>query len=73
MTPTLPTSREPLRVMPGGCIKTSSGVLIGCAYQRPAPVISRDGERIQEALLDKRTEKPLSLPARLAGAVWGWL
>ena len=34
-------------------VRTSTGVLIGCAYRRPMPQPSADAERIQSALLAK--------------------
>ena len=48
------------------CVPTSTGLLIGCAYRRPMPQPSADGERIQAALLAK--------PARRASDGWAfWL
>ena len=47
-------------------VRTSTGVLIGCAYRRPMPQSSADAERIQAALLAK--------PARRASDGWAfWL
>ena len=47
-------------------VRTSTGVLIGCAYRRPMPQPSADAERIQAALLAK--------PARRASDGWAfWL
>ena len=34
-------------------VRTSTGLLIGCAYRRPMPQPSADAERIQSALLAK--------------------
>ena len=48
------------------CVRTSTGLLIGCAYRRPMPQPSADEERIQTALLAK--------PARRASDGWAfWL
>ena len=47
-------------------VRTSTGVLIGCAYRRPMPQPSADAERIQAALLAK--------PARRTSDGWAfWL
>ena len=47
-------------------VRTSTGLLIGCAYRRPMPQPSTDAERIQAALLAK--------PARRASDGWAfWL
>ena len=47
-------------------VRTSIGVLIGCAYRRPMPQPSTDAERIQAALLAK--------PKRRASEGWAfWL
>ena len=47
-------------------VRTSTGVLIGCAYRRPMPQPSADAERIQRALLAK--------PKRRASEGWAfWL
>lgn len=35
------------------CVRTSTNLLIGCAYRRPMPQPSADAERIQSALLAK--------------------
>lgn len=52
--------------------RTKSGVVVGCLYQRPAPRHDRDALRLQEALLDPRTAKPLPPVARVLGAFWNW-
>lgn len=46
---------------------------IGLCFIRPAMRIEGDMRPLQIALLDKRSAQPLSLLARVAGAVWGWL
>lgn len=47
-------------------VRTSTNILIGCAYRRPMPQPSADAERIQAALLAK--------PARRASHDWAfWL
>jgi len=47
-------------------VRTSTNILIGCAYRRPMPQPSADAERIQAALLAK--------PARRASDGWAfWL
>ena len=47
-------------------VRTSTNILIGCAYRRPMPQPSADAERIQSALLAK--------PARRASDGWAfWL
>lgn len=40
-------------------VRTSTGVLIGCAYRRPMPQPSADAERIQAALLAKPARRNL--------------
>lgn len=40
-------------------VRTSTGVLIGCAYRRPMPQPSTDAERIQAALLAKPKRRNL--------------
>lgn len=49
------------------------GILIGSRWsQRPAP-IAPDAERLQSALLERRTAAPLPVLQRMAGAIWRWL
>jgi hypothetical protein len=52
---------------------TRSGLVIGAAYQRPAPAATRDHEHLQAALLEPRTARPVSGLHKLAGRLWGWL
>lgn len=54
-------------------ITTPAGVRIGCAYQRPMPRTDRDHEKLQAALLEPRTARPVSPAQRLAGAIVRWL
>lgn len=53
-----------------GYVLDTGKVLIGCAYTHRPPVATRDGETLQEALLDPRTAKPLTPMQRIAGALW---
>lgn len=48
-------------------------VQIGLIYVRPMPAIYGDDLRLQSALLDKRTAKPLNAFKRLVFAAWRWL
>lgn len=53
------------------CLDTGRVVIGSCHMPRP-PVCTRDGETLQEALLEPRTAtKPTTL-ARVAGALWSW-
>lgn len=45
-------------------------VLIGCAYQPRPPRMDRDAQRIQAALLDQRTARPLPPVLAALGALW---
>lgn len=51
---------------------TSKGIVIGGAWQRPMPALAPDAERLQAALLDKRTSAPRPILMRLVGAFWRW-
>ncbi len=52
---------------------TATGLRIGIAYvPRPASV-DGDAQRVQSALLEPRTAKPLPIATRLLGAIWRWL
>lgn len=51
---------------------TRTGLVIGGAWVRPMPIPSPDAERLQAALLERRTSRPRPWYMRLAGAVWGW-
>lgn len=53
------------------CLDTGAVVIGRCHIPRP-PVATRDGETLQEALLEPRTAKPASALARVAGALWSW-
>lgn len=53
------------------CVHTGA-VAIGCLHQPRPPVATKDGERLQEALLEPRTAQPASALARVAGALWSW-
>lgn len=56
-----------------GYVIDTGKCLIGRAYTPPPPrIVSRDAERIQAALLDARTARPLPLMQRIAGAIWRW-
>lgn len=57
-----------------GYVLDTGKCLIGRAYTPPPPrIVSRDAERIQAALLDARTARPLPLMQRVLGAVVAWL
>lgn len=63
-----------LREVPIGsrwCIDTDRVVIGRCHIPRP-PVAARDGETLQEALLEPRTSHPRPLSLRLLGAFWSW-
>lgn len=51
------------------CVDTGKVVIGRCHIPRPA-VCTRDGETLQEALLEPRTASPRPLIARIAGAAW---
>lgn len=53
---------------------SGGGVLIGCAHQprRHPHDFTVNEERLQSALLEPRTAKPLPLLQRIAGAVCRW-
>jgi hypothetical protein len=54
-------------------VATRAGVLIGAAYiPQPAPT-SDDAQRLQSALLDPHTARPLSFPRRIWRAIVRWL
>lgn len=70
--PTLPEAyRAPRQVRRG--LQTCRLLVIGSAYTPPPPAMSQDAELAQAALLEPRTARPLSVPARIFGAVWRWL
>ena len=52
---------------------TPTGIQIGLLHQPAMPTIQGDALRLQAALLEKRTARPLSPLMRAAGRVWGWL
>lgn len=52
---------------------TRAGVCIGIAHQPRPAAADRDAQRLQDALLERRTAAPLTLLQRLAGAAWRWL
>lgn len=54
-------------------IQTRAGIKIGCAYTPPARPASDDAERIQSALLDPLTARPLPLVTRLYRRIAHWL
>lgn len=47
-------------------VRTRTGVVIGGAWRRPAPALSRSEELIQAALLDKKHPPPRPLWQRAA-------
>lgn len=53
-----------------GYVLDTGKVLIGCAYTPRPPVATRDGETLQEALLEPRTARPASVIARVASILW---
>lgn len=54
-------------------VGTPSGLRIGIAHiPRPEPV-QGDALRLQSALLEPRTARPLPWLAAIAGAIWRWL
>ncbi len=53
------------------CVDTGA-VVIGRCHVPRQPVATRDGETLQEALLDPRTAAPRPLLQRVAGALWSW-
>lgn len=52
---------------------TRAGIRIGCAYVPPPPSPSKDAQRLQAALLEPRTARPLPLLRRVAGVAWRFL
>lgn len=50
---------------------TDTGVVIG-RYAQPVPFVDPDAERLQAALLDKRTAKPRPVLMRALAAFWRW-
>jgi hypothetical protein len=67
----LPEDYRPARTV-NGRTRTCRWIEIGCAHQRPAAVITVDGEQLQSALLEPKTAKPLPLLQRFAGAMLRW-
>ena len=51
------------------CVDTGKVVIGRCHIPRPA-VCTRDGETLQEALLEPRTKQQPTPLARVAGALW---
>lgn len=51
-------------------VTTPAGITIGIAWQPPAPRLSRDHEHLQAALLEPRTERPLTGWRRFFGFFW---
>lgn len=69
--PTLPadyTAPVPMR----RTLRTCRGLYIGGAHAARMPGATRDGERLQAALLDPRASLPLTRFQRLLGAIWRW-
>lgn len=54
------------------CLDTGR-VVIGACHTPRMPVCTRDGETLQEALLEPRTAKPLSPIYAAVGKVVAWL
>ena len=48
-------------------------VQIGIAHVPKPPPLTADQERMQAALLERRTASPQSLIQRLFGRIWRWL
>ena len=71
--PAIPSNYHPPRWLPGGRLQTCSGIVIGCAIAPRMPPMTKDGERIQAALLDPRTARPRAWWERALGAVWRWM
>ncbi|CAN5859513.1 hypothetical protein BH11PSE13_BH11PSE13_12430 [soil metagenome] len=69
---TLPTEYKPPVPVHGRTLRTCRGVVIGGAIAPRMPQFSGDAELIQEALLERRTARPLPLVDRIVGAVWRW-
>lgn len=51
------------------CVDTGRVVIGRCHIPRP-PIFTRDGETLQEALLEPRTAQQPNPLARVAGALW---
>lgn len=73
MSRTLPAAYRPPVPVHGRVLRTCRGIVIGGAIPPKPPEFSADAELIQEALLERRTARPLPALHRIAGAVWRWL
>lgn len=69
---TLPAGYTAPRPLHGRCLQTCRGINIGGALAPRMPELSADAERIQEALLERRTATPRPLLQRIVGAAWRW-
>jgi hypothetical protein len=56
-----------------GMVRTKTGIVIGIRHQPAARPLSDDAERVQSALLDPMTAKPMPLRVRVWRAVARWL
>lgn len=68
----LASARQILKLVPIAstyCVDTGKVVIGRCHIPRP-PVCTRDGETLQEALLEPRTSQQPTPLARVAGALW---
>ncbi|HYE41262.1 MAG TPA: hypothetical protein VEB23_15090 [Ramlibacter sp.] len=54
-------------------ITTRSGVRIGSAWTPPPHRIDHDHHKLQTALLNPRTARPMNTAQRIAAAAWRWL
>ncbi len=76
-TRTLPRVHGQLAVLNGRTVtpktKRGGGIAIGIAHVPKPPKPGSEALRLQSALLDKRTARPLPLIRRIAGAVWRWM
>lgn len=54
------------------CINTGK-VIIGRAYVPPPQRMQGEALKVQAALLEPRTLRPMSRLQRLVGRVWSWL
>lgn len=58
------------RLLPSGALQTCRGIVIGGAIPPSAPEMTRDGVRIQGALLDPRTARAPRWWERLLAPLW---
>ena len=59
--------------MAGRDVVHTGRIAIGAAHiPRPSREIGKEAERLQTALLDPRTARPLPPLQRIAGAIWRW-